>query len=258
MRDAMTQSTGVLVVGHGTRDARGVAEFLELVEKVRERLKPVLVEPAFLELARPTIAEGIDTLVAQGVDHVTALPLLLFAAGHAQRDIPAALREAANRYPTVRVEQASHLGCEPQLLALSALRFESTLATAGIAPTDAVLLMVGRGSYEPTANAEMWQFARLRWEAQPSGWLELGFTAMTRPTLDEALSICGQLPFANVIVQPHLLFQGQLVDRIGQAVAEMRARFAEKCWLTTDYLGPHPLLVEAAVARLAGPTVVVR
>ena len=51
--------------------------------------------------------------------------------------------------------------------------------------TDTLLLMIGRGSHDASANAEAWQFARLRWEAEPVGWLEIGYAAMTEPSLGE-------------------------------------------------------------------------
>lgn len=245
---------GLLVVGHGTRDPAGQAEFRAVVELIQERLESMAVEPAYLELARPTIAEAVDALAARGARELTVLPLLLFAAGHAQQDIPLAVREAVSRHSGMRVRQAPHLGCASALIELSALRFDEALSREPLLdPADAVLLFVGRGSHDPTANAEMFQFSRLRWESRGTGWLEVAFTAMTRPTLEEGLAICRDLPHSVVIVQPHLLFQGELLARIAETVKRFEAERSDKRWLVVGHLGPHELLAEAAIGRAGSP-----
>ena len=58
---------GLLVVGHGTRDPQGIDEFIQTVRWIAERCHPEPVEPCFLELAAPTIHEGVDALVRRGV-----------------------------------------------------------------------------------------------------------------------------------------------------------------------------------------------
>ena len=47
-----------LVVGHGSRDPRGVGEFHELVGLVRERNPGLAVEGGFIELSRPPSASA--------------------------------------------------------------------------------------------------------------------------------------------------------------------------------------------------------
>jgi sirohydrochlorin cobaltochelatase len=109
--------------------------------------------------------------------------------------------------------------------------------------------MIGRGSYDPTANAEMAQFARLRWEAERTAWLEIAFTAMTEPLMDRAASVIEAMPFRRIVVQPHLLFAGELMDRVRALAAASQARTAAQSWSVVDHLGPHDLLVEAVVDR---------
>src|SRR5436190_669000 len=85
---------GLLLVGHGTRDAEGLAEFASLARLVMERLPEFAVEPCFLELAEPDIPTAVHRLMASGIRQLTVAPLLLFAAGHAKRDIPMTVAEA--------------------------------------------------------------------------------------------------------------------------------------------------------------------
>jgi sirohydrochlorin cobaltochelatase len=74
-------TAGVLLVGHGTRSKQGQSQFLSLAEQVRQRLNRPL-EPAFLELAEPTIEQAVEQLVASRVDRLIVMPLLLFAGGN--------------------------------------------------------------------------------------------------------------------------------------------------------------------------------
>jgi sirohydrochlorin cobaltochelatase len=120
---------GVLLVGHGTRDQQGLAEFHVTVRQVAEHLPSLAVEPAFLELALPTIAVGFERLVERNKRRIVVAPLLLFAAGHAKQDIPVAIDAVAQKHPGVAWRQAEVLGCHEALIELSALRFQEALAT---------------------------------------------------------------------------------------------------------------------------------
>lgn len=251
----MLDRPGLLLIGHGTRDAEGTAAFLELARLVSAARPDIAVQPCFLELAQPDIPTGLADLVAQGVRPVTAVPLLLLAAGHAKRDIPQWLSQAAAAHRGLEWRLTGHLGCHPAVLDLSAQRFREALAEAEPTPADETLLLfVGRGSTDPEANAEMAQFCRLRWEQTPVGWYEICFTALAEPSLDRALEVVQRLPFRRVVVQPHLLFPGRLLDRVAAAVDQRRQiAGGGHQWLVTPPLGAASKLVEA-VLDLAGLT----
>ncbi|MBM5819268.1 MAG: sirohydrochlorin chelatase, partial [Cyanobacteria bacterium K_DeepCast_150m_m2_101] len=82
---------GVLICGHGSRNRQAVGEFAQLAEGLRELLPGVPVEYGYLEFARPILRDGLESLRAQGVKRVLAVPGMLFAAGHAKNDIPSVL-----------------------------------------------------------------------------------------------------------------------------------------------------------------------
>ena len=63
----MDLADGVLLIGHGTRDAEGTREFFELASVLSKRLAPTPVEGCLLEFQRPTIDEAWQTLVDSGV-----------------------------------------------------------------------------------------------------------------------------------------------------------------------------------------------
>jgi sirohydrochlorin cobaltochelatase len=242
---------GLLLVGHGTRDPVGLAEFWQLVERVRELQPDWLVEGSFLELAEPTIAAALASLVRQGARHVRAVSLLLFAAGHAKRDIPQALAAAAQAHPDVQVEQTPHLGCQEAIVELSERRFRQAIGDQNVVPDDETLLiLVGRGSNDREATREMQQFAALRSARDPSLPLRIAFIAMAEPRFDEQLVAAAQSLYARCVIQPHLLFDGLLLAEL-RAKVDVMARLAPaKQWIVADHLGPD-IRLATAVAGMA-------
>lgn len=251
----VNEAPGLLIVGHGTRNPAGIAEFQETVECVARRLPHAIVEGGFLELAEPTIAAAYDRAIERGARQIAAAPLVLFAAGHAKQDIPAALAAAASKHGLPIPRQLPHLGCHPAIIQLSVHRYDEAVAQLpGMADSQTLLLMVGRGSTDAQANSEMARFARLRWEAHHVGWHEICFAALTEPRLDRAMAMCARLPFRRVLVQPHLLFQGELLRGIRHTVQMLSRRWPDAEWVVTEHLGPDELLIEAIVEEVRGDT----
>jgi sirohydrochlorin ferrochelatase len=54
-----------------------------------------------------------------------------------------------------------------------------------------------------------------------------------------------------VVVQPHLLFGGVLLERIRNVVERQAQCHPRIEWLLTDHLGPSPLVARAIAARAA-------
>ncbi len=54
--------TGVMVCGHGSRDAGAVGEFQAVARGIEQRLPHYDVESGFLEFATPVIRDGLDAL----------------------------------------------------------------------------------------------------------------------------------------------------------------------------------------------------
>jgi len=241
---------GLLVVGHGTRDARGVSEFLAVVDGVARWLPQVVVRPGFLELAEPTIGEAIAAFEAGGVDRLVVSPVLLFAADHAKRDIPRAIDDALRAHPRMATVQAAHLGTHAQLLALSALRYqEATARLVPLPPGETLLLLVGRGSRDRDATAEMSEFSRLTKLRNALPHVAVAFYAMAQPSLEATLEELRAKSFRRIVVQPHLLFNGRILDQIAALVKETKRRTPNQEWVLCEHLGPAPWLVDALVDR---------
>lgn len=242
--------SGLLIIGHGTEEARGRAQFARLAELVASRAPQAMVEGCFLEFAAPDIAAGFERLYERGARDITVAPLLLFAAGHAKQDIPQQIAAAQSRRPGVAIRQVECLNCAAPLVELSTKRFHEALGSRAEVSTDRTLLLfVGRGSKDADATAEMQRFARLREEQTPVGRVEIGYMAMSEPSLEESLRTVASLPFTRVIVQPHLLFPGKLTDRMEAQVALLAATQPDKEFVLVEPLGADELLVQALLMR---------
>ncbi|HWZ49147.1 MAG TPA: CbiX/SirB N-terminal domain-containing protein, partial [Herbaspirillum sp.] len=93
---------GIVVAGHGSRDADGVQEFEALVELVRARAQTSqIVTHGYLEFASPTIAAAIEQNIAAGSRRIAVVPGVLLAARHAKNDMPSEMLAMARLHPEI-------------------------------------------------------------------------------------------------------------------------------------------------------------
>ncbi len=238
----------LLLVGHGTRNPTGQQQFLRLAEHLRTAVAPQQLDFAYIELQSPTIDEALLRLHAQGVQHVVLSPALLFAAGHAKQDIPEAVERAKRVAADLQVTCAEPLGCHEALLELASLRFQNSLAPVlrregwGEGPAlqkDAAtsLVLIGRGSSDSAAIAHCQEFA-----AQLGARLQIeqvftGFIAVAKPSLPEVLEQAASSGVQQIVVQPHLLFSGEMLDTTAAAVNQAAKLYPHLDWRLSDSLG---------------------
>ena len=117
----------LLLIAHGSRKQTSNDEVRALTCDLARMSahKFEIVECAFLELAEPSIPEGIAVCVQQGARSVIVLPYFLSAGRHVSEDIPAELKRALQIHPQLQIKVAPHLGsatgvCD-NLIALSEL-----------------------------------------------------------------------------------------------------------------------------------------
>jgi sirohydrochlorin ferrochelatase len=75
-----------------------------------------LVETAFLECARPTLADAVAALVEHGVTSILVVPYFLTTGIHLKRDLPSLVNALGPRYPNVSIDVAEPLDGHPALL----------------------------------------------------------------------------------------------------------------------------------------------
>jgi sirohydrochlorin ferrochelatase len=79
--------TAALLIAHGSRRQAANDDLIRLAQLVRDREIYDDVEIAYLELAEPTIPQGIRQCVEQGSRRVLMLPYFLSAGEHAAGDL---------------------------------------------------------------------------------------------------------------------------------------------------------------------------
>ncbi len=244
-----------LIIGHGSRHLPAVDEFRALCADVRNRLPDLPVAGGFLELAEPGIPDALDALVADGARTIAVAPALLFGADHMKTDIPAILRDWQAAQPGVTLHLGRPLGLSPAMVTAAADRVLSTLgADDPSMRSETLLLMIGRGSSDPDANADGAKLARLLWEGLGLGWGMVAYTDVTFPHVVPALDRASRLGFRRIVVLPYLLFTGVLMTRIEGWVAAAQAAHPDIDFRLAPYLGDHPGVADTVVVRLTEAT----
>ncbi|QKW29989.1 sirohydrochlorin chelatase [Streptomyces seoulensis] len=230
----------LLIVAHGSRDPRHAATVHALVRRVSALRPGLRVETGFLDFNVPSVPGVLQSLAAEGVRDVVALPLLLTRAFHAKADIPAVLRAAP---PGLRVRQADVLGPSPLLTGA----LERRLREAGLSPADKSstgVVLASAGSSDPEAIAVIAAIAR---EWRHTGWCAVrpAFASASLPRTEDAVRELRALGCARVAVAPYVIAPGRLPDRIAEGALAAGAD------LLADVLGPAPELASLVLHRYA-------
>ena len=102
----------LLIVAHGSRRTASNDEVRQLAERVITQANIIFdeVSAAFLELAEPSIPDGLEACIKRGATEVVVFPYFLAAGRHVVEDIPAEIAPIVAKYPEVNVHVAPHLG----------------------------------------------------------------------------------------------------------------------------------------------------
>ena len=243
---------GVMLCGHGSRDADAIEEFQALARGVGQRLPQYRVESGFLEFARPVISDGLDALVCTGVRRILAVPGMLFAAGHVKNDIPSVLNEYARRHPAIDIRLGRDLAVDTKLIRAAGARITSALAALddGVTRHQTMLMVVGRGTSDPDANSNVAKVTRLLWEGMGFGWAETAYSGVTFPLVEPALEHAARLGYRRIVIFPYFLFTGVLVKRIHDDTLRVAARHPDIEFVAAPYLGDHPLVLDTVADRV--------
>lgn len=262
--DSLPADVGILVVGHGTRKAAGADQLKQLVQHMRDLRPRWSCYESFLELAEPTIDQAVATAASQGIARMLVVPVLLFSAAHAKSDIPDAVADSAAKHGVSLLGQTPSLGTEPTVLQLSNTRFDEIARQAKTTGCpeghcsqvtcpmscrlrdldlgSIGLAMVGRGTSDPAALEHMREVTRLVASQRTLNWMETGFFAGGEPDVDRLLDAAAQAhgehgPCQTIVVQPHLLFEGELMDQLRRKVQDRIARHPDRNWVLARALG---------------------
>ncbi|WP_416485168.1 sirohydrochlorin chelatase [Streptomyces sp. CL12] len=243
----MSTPPALLIAGHGTRDDAGAEAFRAFVRELGRRRPDLPVAGGFIELSPPPLGDAVAELVERGVRRFAAVPLMLVSAGHAKGDIPAALAREKERHPGISYTYGRPLGPHPALLNVLERRLDDAIGDQDRA--EVTVLLVGRGSTDPDANAEVFKAARLLWEGRGYAGVETAFVSLAAPDVPSGLDRCVALGARKIVVLPYFLFTGILPDRVRRQTEEWAAAHPQTPVASADVIGPEPELLDLVLER---------
>lgn len=111
----------LLLVAHGSRREASNEEVRNLTSQLQSHIYAQAQPPfekvgcAFLELALPSIPEGLESYISEGAKQITVLPYFLSAGRHVSEDIPAEVQKVRNKYPHIEIKMVDYLGSSTEI-----------------------------------------------------------------------------------------------------------------------------------------------
>ena len=242
---------GIMICGHGSRDKDAEKEFGLIATNLKKRYVDVPVEYGFLEYSAPNIHMGLDSLVSQGVTEIFAVPGMLLAATHAKNDIPSVLTTYEEKHAELKIHYGEELGIDTRMLTAFKSRIKESLnVKQGDDLTDTMLVVVGRGTSDAYANADVAKITRIVCEDMGFGWSDVVYSGVTYPSTGVGLEMLSKLGFKKIVVAPYFLFTGRLIKRITNYVNEVREKFPDIQFYQAQYLKDHEKVIDAFVGRI--------
>jgi len=215
----------ILLVGHGSRDAHGNQEIEQFAQNWRQQHPDWRIDVCFIEFADVLLDEGFDR-AAHGSQRVIVIPLILNAAGHVKMEIPGHLQKARQRHPQIEFILARHLGANETLLKLLKQSLCQVMASLYMPdPKTTGGIVLGRGSSDRVANGELAKLARWLWEETDHELVDIAFTGITYPRLEQAVQRQRKLGMTQIAVLPYYLYTGTLINRIHQQIDSLRQQY---------------------------------
>ena len=112
-----TARNGIILFGHGARDARWAEPFERLAVKLRALMGPdTRVDLAFLELMTPDLPAAVSQQAADGCGRITIIPVFIGIGGHIRRDLPALVGQCRAVHTGIDIRCAEPVGEDDAVL----------------------------------------------------------------------------------------------------------------------------------------------
>lgn len=208
----------VLYVAHGSRVKAGVEEARQFIESVKPQIDVDIQEICFLELADPSIVEGVSACVAKGATDIAIIPILLLTANHAKQDIPLELDKAKELYPDVSFTLGKPFGIHEKLINSLHERVQQKSTKQN---EEIDVLLIGRGSSDESVQYDFQQIADNLKGKYHYAKVDICFLYGKGPSFENALEHLQNNRKNPVYVVPYILFTGLLKIGIQKKMAQL-------------------------------------
>lgn len=116
--------TALLIVDHGSVLETANSMLSEIAALTQQLAPTLIVKAAHMELAEPTIEQGILACIDEGATKIIVHPYMLSPGRHATKDIPRMVSEIQKKHPGVEFLVTPPLGISPKLAELILERAE--------------------------------------------------------------------------------------------------------------------------------------
>lgn len=123
----VAETTGVILVDHGSRREESNQLLLEVVAAYDESSDWRIVEPAHMELAEPSIATAFGRCLERGARQIVVFPYFLSPGRHWHGDIPRLAGEACKQHGGIPYVVTAPLGLHPLMMQVIGQRIEHCL-----------------------------------------------------------------------------------------------------------------------------------
>lgn len=110
----------IVLFAHGSRDPLWHKPMEAVAAHLASLSPQTLVACAYLELSQPDLPTAVATLLTQGAQTISVLPLFLGVGKHAREDLPRLMAALQAQHPGVQFKLNPSIGEDPRLVHLIA------------------------------------------------------------------------------------------------------------------------------------------
>lgn len=235
----------ILYVCHGSRIKSAVQSAIHFVKKVQKQIDCPIQEISFIELAKPTISQGLTNCLNKGAKSVTVLPVLLLSANHAKVDIPDEIKAFQLTNPSLKINLANPIGVHENMIELVRKRMKEKVNDL---TKPAKIVLVGRGSSDPLTRNDFNSIVRLL-EQNLNQTILPAFMAVSKPSIHEIWDSLLSNNNDQVIIVPYLFFSGTLMNEIKNKLENLPPTI-QNIWILCDTLGYDDLITSIFQERI--------
>lgn len=97
----MRQSSGIIILGHGSKKVEWKRPFLKLESKINQKGGGLIAKSAFMEKSEPTLLQSVKTIVEADIEKILIVPIFIAAGSHVFDDFPKLAQKLEQTYPKI-------------------------------------------------------------------------------------------------------------------------------------------------------------